>query len=51
MTGPPAFGLVEQCLHGSEHCAEPHEGFKIYRVDAGYYDWFEGATVRHHSLF
>jgi hypothetical protein len=50
MTGPPAFGLVG-CLHGSEHCAEPHEGFKIYRVDAGYYDWFEGATVRHHSLF
>jgi hypothetical protein len=50
MSGPPAFGLVG-CLHGSEHCAEPHEGFKIYRVDAGYYDWFEGATVRHHSLF
>lgn len=54
---PPAFGLVG-CLHwlahgrpAENHCAEPHEGFKGYRLDAGYYEWFHGATSQHHSYF
>ena len=57
MSGPPAFGLVG-CLHrahegaqGDNHCAEPHEGFKAFRIDAGYRDWFEGGTALHHSYY
>jgi hypothetical protein len=57
MTGPPAFGLIG-CLHwlshgatGDNHCTEPHEGFKAFRVDAGFYEWFEGATAQHHNYY
>lgn len=34
-TSAPAFGLIG-CLHGGVHCAEPHEGFKVFVANRGW---------------
>jgi hypothetical protein len=57
MSGPPAFGLIgcihrlQHGMHGENHCAEPHEGFKAFSVRAGQFEWFENSTAQHNSYY